>query len=61
MLSLAGLGGCVYPAPVVVAPAPVPALVALPPPAGLYVWRPAHWRWNGDRYVLVPGHYVSRA
>src|SRR5579875_303012 len=43
------------------APSPPPPLrreiVPAPPGAG-WVWRAGFWRWNGYRWVWVPGHYV---
>ena len=59
-LLLVPLGGCIIEAP---PPPPPPARVVErvpPPPPGYYAWRPGHWRWNGYRYVWVPGHYVAR-
>jgi WXXGXW repeat (2 copies) len=48
---------------VVVAPHPPPPRRAeIPPPAPSpqALWRFGHWRWNGQQYVWVPGHYVQR-
>jgi hypothetical protein len=42
-------------------PPPVEAAPGPPPPgvAGAYwAWRPGFWRWNGRRYIWIPGHYV---
>jgi len=39
-------------------PAPIVEPVPAPPVAG-YVWRPGYWRWNGVRYVWLPGGYVA--
>lgn len=36
--------------------------VVPPPPVGphRWVWVPGYWRWNGNRYVWLPGQYVRR-
>jgi hypothetical protein len=40
--------------------APPKVIVENPGPARPgYYWDPGHWRWNGARYVWVPGHYVA--
>jgi len=69
MLGVLGLSSCtetvVYkePAPTVVVergpyPAPPPRVEYRPaPPAHPVVWVRGHWRWNGYRYVWIPGHY----
>jgi hypothetical protein len=36
---------------------------AVPPPppgpqAAYMVWQPGRWRWNGNRYVWINGHYA---
>ena len=48
---------------VVAAPHPPPPIRAeLPPPAPSpqALWKFGHWRWSGQQYVWVPGHYVQR-
>jgi len=48
---------------VVAAPHPPPPRRAeLPPPAPApqALWKSGHWRWNGQQYVWVPGHYAQR-
>ena len=40
------------PRPVEVAPAP-------PPEHRDWVWQPGYHRWDGGRYVWVPGHYAE--
>jgi len=69
-LSVLCLTGCVVapppqrvyvqPAVVTVAPPPPRYEVIPAPPGPVYVWQPGHWRWNGNGYYWVPGHYVSR-
>lgn len=39
-------------------PPPVREVVPPPPHAGL-VWQPGYHRWDGARYVWVPGTYVE--
>jgi len=39
-------------------PAPIVEPVPAPPVVG-YAWRPGHWRWNGVRYVWLPGRYMA--
>ncbi|MBV9201214.1 MAG: YXWGXW repeat-containing protein [Alphaproteobacteria bacterium] len=49
--------------PIVPAPRPPPPRRAeLPPPAPSpqALWKYGHWRWNGQKYVWVPGLYVQR-
>jgi hypothetical protein len=31
-----------------------------PPPPSAYpmAWQPGYWRWGGNQYLWVPGHYV---
>ncbi len=29
-------------------------------PGGRSEWVAGHWRWNGSRYVWIPGRYVVR-
>jgi WXXGXW repeat (2 copies) len=51
------------PNPVAVAPHPPPPRRAeIPPPAPSphVLWKFGHWRWNGQQYVWVPGHYAQR-
>jgi hypothetical protein len=45
---------------VIVRVPPPPARVEStpPPPSPYHVWDPGHWRWDGRRYVWVPGHYI---
>lgn len=47
-------------AQVVVHVAPPPPVVERPGPvpSGGWVWVGGHHRWDGRRYVWVPGHYV---
>jgi hypothetical protein len=48
---------------VVVVRAAPPAVIAETPgprPGPAYFWDPGHWRWNGNRYVWIRGHYVLR-
>ncbi|HLH37002.1 MAG TPA: hypothetical protein VKX41_20180 [Alloacidobacterium sp.] len=47
-------------AQVVVRVAPPPVVVERPgpPPRPGYVWVGGYHRWDGYRYVWVPGHYV---
>jgi hypothetical protein len=42
------------------APAPPPLRVEVqgPRPYAAAVWHRGHWRWNGRRYVWVPGHWA---
>lgn len=40
------------------APPPPVAEQPGPTPYGGAAWIPGHQRWNGRRYVWVPGHYV---
>lgn len=42
-------------------PPPQAEVVPAPPVAGpgaYWAWRPGFWRWNGRRYIWVPGHYA---
>ncbi|WP_428395257.1 hypothetical protein [Lichenicoccus sp.] len=42
-------------------PLPPPPVEVVPPPPGPgHIWRRGGWRWNGVRYVWVPGVYVRR-
>ena len=47
-------------AQVVVRVAPPPIVVERPalPPSPRYAWISGYQRWDGVRYVWVPGHYV---
>ena len=58
----------VAPAPVP-APAPAPVIIRVAPPSIVvehpgpspgpnYIWVGGYHRWNGSRYIWVPGHYV---
>jgi hypothetical protein len=38
-------------------PRPVEVVPAPPPEHRDYVWQPGYHRWDGERYVWVPGHY----
>lgn len=38
----------------------VPAETIPPPPQGVYIWRPGHWKWNGYAYHWVRGAYIVR-
>jgi hypothetical protein len=40
-------------------PPPAPREVVPPPPHPGYVWRPGYHRWDGARYVWVPGNYAA--
>jgi hypothetical protein len=70
LLALLGFSSCtetvVYrqpPPPTVVVergpyPAPPPRVEHRPPPPPYgVVWVQGHWRWNGQRWVWIPGHY----
>ena len=49
--------------PVLAAPRPPPPRRAeIPPPAPSphALWKFGHWRWNGQQYVWIPGHYAQR-
>ncbi|HTZ88743.1 MAG TPA: hypothetical protein VMA71_00300 [Alloacidobacterium sp.] len=41
-----------------IAPPPVVVEHPGPPPRAGYVWVGGYHRWDGARYVWVPGHYV---
>lgn len=41
-----------------IGPPPVRVEHVPPPPAPGYAWTGGYWRWDGVRYVWVPGHYV---
>ncbi|MFC6646639.1 YXWGXW repeat-containing protein [Granulicella cerasi] len=37
---------------------PPPRREVIPPPRPGYVWHPGYHRWDGGRYVWVPGEYA---
>jgi hypothetical protein len=39
-------------------PPPHPVEVVPPPPHPGWVWQPGYHRWDGARYVWVPGRYA---
>ncbi len=41
-------------------PIPPPRVEVVPAPRPGYIWRPGHWRWDGGRYLWVPGAYLLR-
>lgn len=59
---LLGLSGCVVATPVASYPPVPPARAEYIPPApgGRSEWVAGHWRWNGSRYVWIPGRYLVR-
>jgi WXXGXW repeat (2 copies) len=58
-VSLAAPATCAAAEVVIRTAPPNPIVETVPPPPGrYYVWDPGHWRWNGNRYVWVRGHYV---
>jgi len=60
--ALLSMAAPVYAARVVVRVSPpAPRVEAVPalPVAGYYVWTPGYWRWDGARYVWIPGIYVA--
>lgn len=64
-IALAGILACALAsapsfAQVVVRVAPPPVVIEHPgpPPRTGYVWVGGYHRWDGYRYVWVPGHYV---
>jgi hypothetical protein len=40
-----------------VGPPPPPRVEVLPPPRRGFVWDPGHWRWVGNRYAWIGGHW----
>lgn len=40
-------------------PPPAPREVVPPPPHAGWVWQPGYHRWDGARYVWVPGVYAA--
>jgi hypothetical protein len=43
-----------------IGPPPPPVREVVPPPPHLgYVWQPGFHRWDGARYVWVPGTYAA--
>lgn len=41
-------------------PEPAPRVESPPPaPAQGYAWRKGHYRWEGNQWVWVPGHWVQ--
>ena len=41
---------------------PPPVVETVPPPPGEHpgwAWRPGYHRWDGERYVWVPGEYAA--
>lgn len=58
------LGGCAgtHSATVYIEQEPPTRLtVARPPPPGpTALWIPGQWRWNGYRYVWLPGYWEAR-
>ena len=38
---------------------PAPVHEVIPPPREGYVWQPGYHRWDGNRYVWVPGAYAA--
>src|SRR5262244_2772616 len=53
-------GNCAEVGVVIGVPPPPPKVEAVPvvPVAG-YIWRPGYWRWEENRYVWVPGAYMT--
>jgi hypothetical protein len=39
-------------------PPPIRVERVPPPPGPGFVWEGGYWRWNGVRYVWVPGRYA---
>jgi hypothetical protein len=42
------------------APPPVRVETQTVAPGPMYVWQKGYWRWNGARYMWIPGHWVER-